>query len=178
MNERSPQPIADEELLRRAQEDPAGDVGRAAASDLLERYQGRVYLWCYRYARDHERALDLAQDVLINAYRSLQRFQGRSRFSSWLFAIARNRCLDVVTAPSPVFDDEAELDAVPDPQGAPDKAYAELEDEQLLIDLMKRNLDTLEQEALWLRCFERMPVDEITRVLELVGSSGAAAAGR
>src|SRR5262249_62396725 len=90
----------DDVLVRRAVEDPGGPAGRAAACELLGRYQGRVYLWCYRYVRDHDRALDLAQDALLSAYRALATFQGRSRFSSWLFAIARNRCLTAVAPAS------------------------------------------------------------------------------
>ncbi len=163
----------DDQLVRRAVRDPGGPAGRAAASELLGRYQGRVYLWCYRYVRDHERALDLAQDVLLNAYRALATFQGRSRFSSWLFAIARNRCLTAVKAPSLVRDEGVELETLPDPADEPDRRYESVQGEERLLALVRTHLDAQEQEALWLRCVERVPVEEIT---EMVGDRSASGA--
>jgi RNA polymerase sigma-70 factor (ECF subfamily) len=164
---------SDEALVAEALREPGSRRGRDAASELLGRYQRRVYLWCYRYARDPDRALDLAQEVLMSAYRSLHTFQGRAKFSSWLFVVARNRCLNAVTAPSLLRDDDADLDALPG--AAPDPA-AEFErriDEHALRELLAAHLGEDEREALWLRCFERLPVDEITRVMGLDSASGA-----
>jgi RNA polymerase sigma-70 factor (ECF subfamily) len=163
----------DDTLVRRAVEDPGGPVGRAAASELLGRYQGRVYLWCYRYVRDHDRAMDLAQDALLSAYRALATFQGRSRFSSWLFAIARNRCLTAVAPPSLVRDEGVELDALPDPGDSVERSFDSEQGEARLLELIRTHLDAEEQEALWLRCVERVPVEEITEILGNVSASGA-----
>lgn len=168
MNERT-----DEELVALAARDPEGRENRAAASELLGRYQRRVYVWCYRYAREPERAMDLAQEVLMTAYRALHTFQGRSRFSSWLFVVTRNRCLNAVTAPSLLRDEEAEPDQVAAPNSDPADAYERDLDEQQLRQLLFDHLDNEEREALWLRCFERMPVDEITRTMGLRSASGA-----
>src|SRR5262245_42234572 len=85
--------LPDDELLARYRRDPEGTAGRKAAGELLARYRGRVYTWCYRMVSNHDQALDLAQDVLLKAWRSLPGFGGRSKFSSWLFAVARNECL-------------------------------------------------------------------------------------
>ena len=98
MNAKERAAASDQELVALAVRERTSPAGRAAASELLGRHRGRVYIWCHRYVRDHERALDLAQDVLLSAWRSLDSFQGRSRFSSWLFSIARNRCLSAVRA--------------------------------------------------------------------------------
>ena len=84
----------DRELVERARALPASPEGRAAAGELLRRYRRQVYMWCFRYVRDHERALDMAQDVLLSAYQRLGEFEGRAAFSSWLFVIARNRGLN------------------------------------------------------------------------------------
>lgn len=163
----------DEELLARHAADPEGVGGRAAASTLLGRHQQRVYVWCHRYVRDPERALELSQDVLLKAYRSLGTFAGRSRFSSWLFAIARNRCLNEIAAPSLVRDDDVELDALPSTDGTPERMLEELQDEEWLRRLLAEHLEDDERRALWLRCFERLPVEEITLVMRLENATGA-----
>jgi RNA polymerase sigma-70 factor (ECF subfamily) len=163
----------DEELIARHAADPEGEGGRAAASILLGRHQKRVYIWCHRYVRDPERALEMAQEVLLRAYRSLGAFQGRSRFSSWLFAIARNRCLNELAAPSLVRDDDVELDSLPSTDGTPERMLEELQDEESLRRLLVAHLDEDERRALWLRCFERLPVEEITIVMNLANATGA-----
>ncbi len=163
---------SDEELVARHAADPDGAAGRAAASQLLGRYQRRVYVWCHRYVRDPERALDMAQDVLLRAYRSLASFQGRSRFGSWLFAIARNRCLNALAAPALLRDDDVEPDMLAGDDD-PGRRLEEEEDEERLRRLLADHLEDDERRALWLRCFERLPVDEITRLLALDTATGA-----
>lgn len=165
----------DRDLLRCALDDPDGDVGRRAASDLLARYQRRVYLWCYRYVRDHERALDMAQEVLMKAYGSLATFDRRAEFSSWMFAIARNRCLSELRRPSLALDDLADPDAGVSPLPGPDIELLDRLDEEALLDLIKGRLEPVERSALWLRCFEKLSVDDITAMLKIDEASGARA---
>ncbi|MGD8413671.1 MAG: sigma-70 family RNA polymerase sigma factor [Candidatus Latescibacterota bacterium] len=147
--------------------------GRAAAAELLGRYRRPVYVWCYRYVGEHEHALDLSQDVLMRAWQSLESFEGRSKFSSWLFAIARNRCLNEVRRVKLFDDDEPDFDRVPAGRTNPAIDFEEGEDENRLIGLIAKTLEPLEQKALWLRCLERLPVDEITKILEIDAASGA-----
>jgi RNA polymerase sigma-70 factor (ECF subfamily) len=175
MKTRSESKPSDEALLARAMAWPADRHTRQAASELLERYQDRVYLWCFRYVRDHEQALDLAQEVLLKAYRSLATFQGKSRFSSWLFAIARNRCLSELRRPSLLFDPESDPDAMATQAASPGRQLEEKLAEEEVLDLIRNHLEPREQEALWLRCFERLPVDAITRMLHISEASGARA---
>lgn len=59
--------------------------------ELFRVWGSTVYRLCYHLAGHREMAEDLAQDVLLEAYRSLDSFEGRSTFSTWLFVIARRR---------------------------------------------------------------------------------------
>jgi len=175
MTDRRIQAATDDELLQLYRRESAQRTGRAAASELFSRHTRRTYLWCRRYTRDHERAMELAQDVMLNAYRALPRFEGRSQFGSWLFAIARNVCLKAVRGPGWLIDPEAEPDALPHPNDDPEREYEELRDEARLRALLERTLEVDERRALWLRCEEKLPVDEIGRLLGLENATGARA---
>jgi RNA polymerase sigma-70 factor (ECF subfamily) len=164
---------ADEELLARFRAAPDEGPGRDAAGELLGRYRGRVYLWCYRMVRDHERAMDLAQDVLVKAWRALPHFGGRSRFSSWLFAIARNECLTALRPKRLRQDPHVDpVDLLID-HDDPAALLITREEEDAMLTLITESLSPLEQDAIWLRCFERLPVGEVTRLLGLTHASGA-----
>ena len=80
---------ADDEIVRRAQ---AGD--HDAFRMLVERYQGRAYGLALRVLRDEEQAKDAVQDAFLKVYRSLDRFEGRAGFYTWLYRIVMNQCLD------------------------------------------------------------------------------------
>ena len=162
----------DDELLAGACADPGSDAARLAASVLLQRYHVRVFQWCNAQLTDPDLASDVAQEVLLKAYRSLGGFAGRSRFSSWLFAIARNRCLDELRRPRWLTDDEA-VDELPDLAATPAAAFEARASEEEWDRLLRRYLEPAEHEAVVLRYFECLPVDEITRVLGLAQASGA-----
>lgn len=68
--------------------------GRAAALEgLIGRVRERVHAWAARFTDDDDSADDVAQDVLMQLGRRLRKFDGRSRFSTWLFAVTRNVAL-------------------------------------------------------------------------------------
>ncbi len=163
----------DEQLVRIVQSDPDGVVGRKAASELLGRYRTRTYAWCFRHVREHELALDLAQDVLVSAWKAMPRFVERARFSSWLFAIARNRCLTALRGRSLRRDEAVDPDELLDDGPDPIEELARRNEEEAVMSAIRDVLDAREQEVLWLRAVERLPVDEITRLMQLRGASGA-----
>lgn len=70
----------------------AGDIG--AYRVLVERHTAMVFQLTQRFSDTPADADDLAQDIFVKAYRSLERFEGQARFSTWLYAIALNRCRD------------------------------------------------------------------------------------
>jgi len=164
--------VSDDDLLRIVRTD--GDTGRrrAAATELVSRYRDPVYLWCFRYTRDVERALDLSQDVLASVWEKIESFEGRAKFSSWVYSVARNRCIDASRRVSYVIDDEA-VAAAPDRAPLPDSALDEEQDEDWLLQTIRTELEPDEQQAIWLRCVERMGIDEVTRIMRIENVSGA-----
>ena len=67
---------------------------RAAFQTLVERHRGLVYRVAFQYAGNHQDAEDIAQDVFLKVYRSLDRFRQDAQFTSWLYRIAMNACVD------------------------------------------------------------------------------------
>ena len=166
--------VPDEQLLRVARSDGDAARRRAAATELVRRYRDAVYLWCFRYTRDADRALDLSQDVIATVWEKIGSFEGRSKFSSWLFSVTRNRCIDASRRVD-VLADEFELGEIRDPAPLPDAMLEDERDEDWLLRTIRTELEPQEQQAIWLRCVERMPVDDVTRILGVDGSSGARA---
>jgi RNA polymerase sigma factor (sigma-70 family) len=62
--------------------------------DIVERYQSGIYRTAYYYTQNPEDAQDIAQEIFIRAYNSLAGFKQDSTFSTWLYRIAVNLCLD------------------------------------------------------------------------------------
>jgi RNA polymerase sigma-70 factor (ECF subfamily) len=173
----TPEPVerSDDDLVRLVTRDSQSREGQIAASELLGRYQRRVYLWCHRIVRDPERARDLTQDVLVNAWRAMPSFEGRSKFSSWLFVIARNRCFNALASPSLLRDDETDPDQVAISRPDPARQWEEQVAEDEVLALLNEHLDPDERTALWMRCYERFAVEDITETLRLEGATGARA---
>lgn len=61
---------------------------------LYNRYVRKVYNRCYSLTKDSGQAQDFTHDIFIRAFSSLDRFQERSAFSTWLYSISYNYCMD------------------------------------------------------------------------------------
>lgn len=163
----------DDALLLRIRQRPHSSGAREAATALLLHYRGHVYQWCYRYVHNHERALDLAQEVLLETYQALPSFRSQASFSSWLFAITRNRCVSALRRLSRAQTVDCDLELLPDERDTPDRELERQEQRDLVLKTMRETLAPHEQEALCLRIFDQLPVDTITELLGLETASGA-----
>ncbi|MFW5992012.1 MAG: RNA polymerase sigma factor [Halanaerobiaceae bacterium] len=77
------------ELIKRYK---AGD--KQAFTELINRYQHRVYNTTFRMLGNHEDALDTAQETFIRVFNNIDNFKFKSNFSTWLFRITGNLCRD------------------------------------------------------------------------------------
>ncbi len=69
---------------------------RAAFDALLRLHEDRVFSICLATIRDRELALDATQETFITLFRKLDRFDGRSAFTTWLYRVTVNTCYDVL----------------------------------------------------------------------------------
>ncbi len=122
----------------------------AAFTTLVDKYKQGVLNVAYRMLRDLTEAEDLAQNVFVQVYKSSHRYEVSSKFSTWLFTITRNLCLNEIRrrsrhpassleAPHPEIEDQPLLQVEDKKTFSPPDAllHGELEEklEQALGDL-------------------------------------------
>jgi RNA polymerase sigma factor (sigma-70 family) len=87
---------------------------REAFSWVVDRYGDMVYTLCLRMLSVEADAEDAAQEIFVKAFRFIQGFQERSKFSTWLYRIAYNHCISVIRKNVKVID---LVDELPDEEG-------------------------------------------------------------
>ena len=170
--------LSDEDLIAIYRESWGSHAREDAAAELFLRYQSRIARWCYRFTRDRESASDLAQEILLRVFRNLDSYRGESRFSTWLYVIARNLCMSAIQKRSnePVW--VAKSNAVDFPDTAAVDVHAAFETEQTRRRSWRFILDTLdktEARVMMLHYGQEMPLNTVSRMLGLTNKSGAKA---
>ena len=69
---------------------------RAAFTELVEKYRQPLFNFVFRTLRDETETEDVAQNTFLQVYKSRARYQRTAKFSTWLFTIARNLCLNEI----------------------------------------------------------------------------------
>ena len=152
----------------------AGDAG--AMDELLSRYQDRVFqfvLWKTGLARAE--AEDLAQEVFLQVFRSIESFTGRSRFRTWLYAVAGHVCNRALRSRSrkqrfEAVDSASEksdvVQEIPDDRpGVLDLLQAKERD--LAVHAAVMELENKHRVALLLRDWEDLSYSEMAEVLKI-----------
>ncbi|MCX6557432.1 MAG: sigma-70 family RNA polymerase sigma factor, partial [Candidatus Aminicenantes bacterium] len=142
----------------------AGDQG--AFSDLVKRYQDKVFGMAYRYARDRQDAEELAQEIFLKVWQHARTFKGRSAFATWLYRLAVNTCLNyrqkkkIVPEPLPLLGDFA---------AETNSAGSEIiaQERQNLLDKAMDTLPARQKMALILANFEGKSYEEIAGLMEV-----------
>lgn len=145
-----------------------GDIN--AFGELYKRYSPRVYNLVYRMLGNAEEAEDVRQDVFLKAFKSLKGFRGQSSFTTWIYRIATNQCLDVMRRRKTSVSTEA----LQENQGweVADSARDHNPEESLLLGVTiqaveKALMDTPEhyRALIVLRHIENLSYEEIAAVL-------------
>lgn len=170
--------LSDEELIARSRLDSLAPERKAEFLDeLFRRYHTRVALWCLRVTGNRDTAADLAQDVFLKVHRSLDAWRAQSKFSTWLYSITRNHCLNHLAAQSvrpEATADPLEFD-LSDGASRIDHQLALESEIRQMKELMQSTLDETEARVMTLHYGEEFTLDAISRLLGLTNASGAKA---
>ena len=151
----------------------AGDNDAFGA--LVERYQNRVYNLALRMCGNRDDAFDLSQEAFFRAWRSLEGFQFESAFSTWLFRLTANVCLDWLrarkrrpTVSLTTVDDEEETVELelPDPAKGPEALLLAAEDRAALARAMNQLAPEYRQ-ILTMRAINDLSYTEIAEILQI-----------
>ena len=161
---------ANSELIKKAIE---GD--ESAYKNLLENYRGAIYNLIYKMVRNKEETEDLVQEAFMKAFKALPSFNEEYAFSTWLYKIAVNNCIDhmrkkklqTYSINKPVQSKDGELDReFPDTSMSPDKSILSEERAGIIetaIDELPENYKT----AIILRHSEEKSYEEISKILNI-----------
>ena len=140
-------------------------AGETAAFDVLvERHRRQVYQLCYRFVGNHEDASDLAQDTFLRAYRALGTFKGHSAFSTWLYRVAVNVCLNRKAGkrlPTEPIDEREFTDRKAD---AADRQVIRKETAAVVRAAISQ-LPEKQRATMILRMYQELPHEEIASIL-------------
>jgi RNA polymerase sigma-70 factor, ECF subfamily len=147
-----------------------------AFEEILKLYEKKVYNLTYRMMGNHEDANDLAQEAFIRVYQSIDQFRGDARFSTWLYRIATNVCLDELRKRSrrqaesldePVLtQDGSVMREIPDWSDNPEEALNRREI-QTMVQTGIQSLPEEQKIALILRDLQGHTYEEIAEMLDI-----------
>ena len=145
----------------------------AAFEQLVLRYEKRVYALALRMCGNPSDAQEAAQEAFLAAWQGLPGFRQESSFSTWLYRLTSNACVDLLrrekrhsAAAGPSLDDADNPLTVPDPSPGPQQA-AEQTELRRLIEAGLQSLSPEHRQVLVLRELQQLRYDEIAQVLGL-----------
>lgn len=163
--------MTEQELVERAKK---GD--ETTFEVLVTDNEKRIYNLCRRLTGNPEDAAELTQEAFLNAWRGLSRFQGESSFSTWLYRLASNACIDFLRkekrrqnlSMTVSLDDEEEARQVelPDERYAPERELERTEVRQAVVAGLER-LTPEHRQVLVMREINGLSYAEIGAVLGL-----------
>lgn len=137
-----------------------------AFEKLFARYKKPIYNFILRRVKDHHTAEDIFQETFLRVFRYAKSYKKNYAFSSWLYQIARNLCIDELNLHKEEPNHEVEVDTfISSIQSAPQRAIELVE----LEELIQKAIDclTLEQrEVFLLREEQKLSYEEIAKIID------------
>ena len=147
---------------------------RDAFGELVKRFQVRIYSFCYQFFRDKDIATEMAQETFLRAYRYIKKYDSKRKFSTWIYSIAKNICIDEkrkMDRSKTVPIDDINPSTIQSSRQSyhlkdPSQITLHLEDRMLLEEAIAE-LPEKYRAAIILCYFQELPYQEIADVLNL-----------
>jgi RNA polymerase sigma-70 factor (ECF subfamily) len=95
-----------------------------AFEELVASYRNSIYTLCYRMTGNRQDAEDLLQEILLRLFLGIQSFDGSAAFSTWVYRVAQNHCLNFLAKHKPQrAQTEVLLEEPPDPRSEEHKSH-------------------------------------------------------
>lgn len=133
---------------------------------LYRRYSGKVFSKCISLLKNEGLAQDATQDIFMKIFLNLAKFSGKSKFSTWVYSITYNYCIDFLRRKKKeknIFSDEIENAAEPIVD-VPDKELLEMEVSRLKIVLDR--IPTGDKAVLLMKYQDELSIKEIASALD------------
>lgn len=140
---------------------------KKAYAMLIERYQHFVFTLVIRMTGNHEDAEEITQDVFVKAYNSLAGYSGGSKFSTWLYTIARNTTLSHMRKRKIIATSDEELKIT---DRSTEQAL-DRKNNKALINAAIKQLEPSEAQILTLFYLHEQTIDEIAQILDITKSN-------
>lgn len=150
--------LTDEELVQLVR---AGQI--EPYDELVRRHEVKIHDLCYKMLKNYEDAKDMAQETFIKAYRNLNSFDGRSKFTTWLFRIAVNNCINFLKKQKP--QDEIKEEILEVLRNDPVERYRNKRLRELILNAVSK-LPDVQKSVFTLRALEDLPYQEISTILK------------
>lgn len=148
---------------------------RDAFGEFVEKYQQRVFNYCYLFLKNREKAEDVTQQSFVNLYEALDKIEAPEALVPYLFKIARNLCIDQIRRDgreivvSPVTDenhDELTIEDYLEPNQATPERILTDEEKKKLVNNAMNELHLNQREVIYLVHFEELTYEQVSEILE------------
>ncbi|MCB0588938.1 MAG: sigma-70 family RNA polymerase sigma factor [Phaeodactylibacter sp.] len=139
---------------------------------LYERYAGKIYSKCISMLKEEALAQDATQEIFTKIFLNLSRFGEKSKFSTWVYSITYNYCIDFLRRKKKqknIFSDEMEKAPEPVDDGTSEKELLEMEIGQLKVVL--DNIPAGDRAVLLMKYQDGMSIKEIADILDKTESA-------
>ena len=168
------------ELENLSDEEIAAELSKGLREDwfkeLFERYEKRVYLWCFRYTHNVDDAVDLSQEVFLRLYRGIEGYEGQSSFSTWVYVITRNCCIDELNRKRNIWSKRMQpMDELDGARHEEWSSFFDMKRVESILEMARERMSAEELDAFVLHYRDALSVKEVTKVLGCRNATGARA---
>ncbi|KAA8995289.1 RNA polymerase sigma factor SigW [Paenibacillus spiritus] len=148
---------------------------QSAFAEIVELYKDRIYHLGYRMLNNRHEAEDIVQETFLRVYRNLDRYDEKQKFSTWIYRIATNLCIDRLRKRKPSFSLDAELpdqegldgySLIPSDNVTPESELLLSETQQMIHEAID-SLPVKYRSVMILRYLQDLSLQEISEVLDM-----------